>query len=69
MASFVSAISESEFLPGKTPHERGHGLGVKALPGEILNDAQSLNRIMRLLIRAVRGYGVKGVGDRDHARQ
>ena len=49
--------------------QRGHGSGIKPLPREVLNDAQSFHRIVRLLVRTVGGQSVKRVGDGNHARQ
>ena len=45
------------------------GAGVKALSREVLNDAQSLFRVVRLLIRTIGGEGVKRICDGDNPRQ
>src|ERR1700676_4379899 len=42
---------------------------IKTLSGEIVNDLQRVYGVVRLLIRAVGGQRIKGVGDRDDARQ
>ncbi len=55
--------------PVKHRHERGHGVGIKALSRKILNNAQSFYRIVRLLVRTIRGQSVKRVRHRDYPRQ
>ena len=47
---------------------RSHS-GIEALPGEIVNDFQRVDGVVRLLIRTVGGQRVEGVGDRNDARQ
>ena len=59
----------TNFSPLKYREERGYGLGVEALSREALNDAQSFHRIVRLLVRTIRGERVKSVSDRNHACQ
>src|ERR1700686_762167 len=59
----------TNFSPLKPRQQCGHGLGVKALSREILNNAQGFHRIVRLLVRPIRSESVKGVRNRNYARQ
>ena len=59
----------TNFSPLEYRKESGYGLGVEALSREALNDAQGFHRIVRLLVRTIRGQRVKSVSNRDDACQ